>query len=100
MLALASVQSQIGSYLSALVIVYIIILLVYLLTNMIFSFGARPPYAIWSEAVLNFVRDMSQPYLSIFRRFIPPLGPIDLSPMVAIFVLLFLDEVIRRLLNA
>jgi YggT family protein len=99
MLALASVQSQIGDYLSALVIVYVVMLLAYLLTNMIFSFGARPGYAIWSEAVLNFLRDVSEPYLRIFRRFIPPLGPIDLSPMVSIFVLLFLDELIRRLFN-
>jgi YggT family protein len=100
MLAFATVGSSIGHYLSAVVIVYIIILLAYLLTNMIFSFGARPSYAIWSEAVLNFIRDVSLPYLAIFRRFIPPLGPIDLSPMVAIFVLLFLDEIIRRILNA
>lgn len=100
MLAFATVGSSIGDYLSAVVIVYIIILLAYLLTNMIFSFGARPAYALWSEAVLNFIRDVSLPYLGFFRRFIPPLGPIDLSPMVAIFVLLILDEVIRRILNA
>ncbi len=100
MLALASVQSQIGSYLSALIIVYIIILILYLLTNMLFSFGARPAYAMWSEAVLNFMRDVSLPYLAIFRRFIPSLGPIDLSPTVAIIALFILDEVVRRLLNA
>ncbi len=97
MFVLATVSSSIGNYLSALVIVYVVILLAYLLTNMLFSFGARPGYAMWSEAVLNFMRDVSQPYLQIFRRFIPPLGPIDLSPMVAIFVLLFLDDIIRRI---
>lgn len=31
-----------------------------------------------------------EPYLSIFRRFIPPLGMIDISPIVAIFALQFL----------
>ena len=100
MLALASVSSNVGDYLSALVIVYLVIVLVYLLTNMIFSFGARPPYSAWSEAVLNFIRDVSMPYLRFFRRFIPQIGPLDLSAWVAILVLFFLDEIIRRIFNA
>ncbi len=36
---------------------------------------------------LNFLRDVSEPYLRLFRRIIPPLGALDLSPMVAIIVL-------------
>jgi YggT family protein len=32
-----------------------------------------------------------EPYLSIFRRFIPPIGMIDLSPIVAIFALKFVE---------
>lgn len=99
MLALASVRSQIGDYLAAVVLVYIIMLLVYLLTNTLFSFGVRPPYARWSDAVLSFLREVSEPYLRLFRRFIPPLGVIDLSPIIAIFVLGFLDELIRQLFN-
>ncbi len=100
MLASATVSSSIGDYLSALIIVYLVIVLLFLLTNMIFSFGARPPYAAWSEAVLNFIRDVSMPYLRVFRRFIPRLGPIDLSAWVAILVLFFLDEIVRRIFNA
>jgi YggT family protein len=100
MLALASVTTSIGGYLSALIIVYLVMLLVFLLTNMIFSFGARPPYAAWSEAILNFLRDVSMPYLSVFRRFIPRLGPIDLSAWVAILALFLLDDIIRRIFNA
>ncbi|AMA72587.1 MULTISPECIES: YggT family protein [Aneurinibacillus] len=30
-----------------------------------------------------------EPYLQIFRRFIPPLGMIDISPIVALFALYF-----------
>ena len=37
--------------------------------------------------MLGFLRDVSEPYLGIFRRFIPPIGPIDISPIVAILVL-------------
>jgi YggT family protein len=37
--------------------------------------------------VLGFLRDVTEPYLSLFRRFIPPIGPVDVSPIVAILVL-------------
>ena len=30
---------------------------------------------------------MCEPYLRIFRRFIPPIGMFDFSPMIAIIVL-------------
>ena len=57
---------------------------------MLFSFGLRPPYSRWSDAVLSFLRDVSEPYLRIFRKFIPPIGMFDLSPIVAI------DRPLRR----
>jgi len=52
-----------------------------------FTLGVRPPYSRVSDAILGFLRDVSEPYLRIFRRFIPTIGQIDLSPMVAIIVL-------------
>lgn len=36
-----------------------------------------------------FLAKICEPYLEIFRRFIPPLGMIDLSPLAAIFVIYF-----------
>ena len=42
---------------------------------------------------------MSEPYLRIFRRFLPSFGPLDLSPMVAIIVLWLLDRVLITVLN-
>ena len=54
----------------------------------------RLPYSRWSDALLEFLRDVSEPYLQLFRRFIPPLGMIDLSPMIAIIVLAILRTVI------
>jgi len=83
----ASARTQIADFLGALLLVYTLIIFAYILTSLIFSFGGRIPYARWSSAVLGFLRDVSEPYLSIFRRFIPPIGPIDVSPIVAILVL-------------
>lgn len=38
------------------------------------------------------------PYMNLFRRFIPPLGGMDFSPIVGLFVLSFGDRLIFRLL--
>lgn len=94
MIALAITRVDIGNYVNALFEVYIVLILLYILMNWLFAFGVRLPYSRWSSAVLNFLRDVSEPYLGIFRRFIPPIGMFDLSPMIGIFVLIFLDRIV------
>lgn len=47
---------------------------------------------------MQFVRFYVDPYLNFFRRIIPPLGMIDLSPIVAIFALQILQEVLTWML--
>jgi YggT family protein len=87
-MALAALtRGDIANYVSALFLVYILLIFVYILVNMMFSLGLRPPYSRWTDAVTNFLRDVCEPYLRLFRRFIPPLGMFDLSPMIAIFLL-------------
>ena len=86
-LILATAREQIANFVGALVTVYIILIFAYILTSLIFAFGGRIPYSRWSSAVLGFLRDVCEPYLGLFRRFIPPIGPLDVSPIVAILVL-------------
>ena len=95
----ATVREQIAAFLGALLLVYILIIFAYIITTLIFSFGGRIPYSRWSSAVLGFLRDVSEPYLSIFRRFIPPIGPIDISPIVAILVLQLVGGLIIALIR-
>jgi YggT family protein len=94
MLALASTRSDIANYVSALFEVYIVLIFLYILLNLLFSFGLRLPYARWTDSVLAFLRDVSEPYLRLFRKLIPSIGMFDLSPVVAIIVL----YVVRTLL--
>jgi YggT family protein len=86
-LVMAAANEQIADFLSALLLVYILIIVAHIILRLIFSFDVRIPYAAWSSAVIGFLRDVSEPYLQIFRRFIPPIGPVDVSAIVAIFVL-------------
>jgi YggT family protein len=57
------------------------------------------PYSRWSDAVLGFLRDVCEPYLRIFRRFIPMIGPLDISPIVALLVLNFAGAIVVRLIS-
>ena len=98
MIALASVRGDIGSYVSAVLEVYLIIIFLYILLNLMLSLGLRMPYARWSDAVLNFLRDVCEPYLRIFRRIIPTVGMFDFSPWLAIIVLIILRAVIPNLI--
>ena len=96
---LASVREQVANFLSALLIVYTLLIFAYILSTLIFSFGGKIPYSRWSSAVLGFLRDVSEPYLGLFRRFIPPIGPIDISPIVAILVLQIVGSLLIALIR-
>jgi YggT family protein len=96
---IAAVRDDIAGYVRAIITVYTLLIIAYILSSMFFAFGGRVPYARWSSAILGFLRDVCEPYLGFFRRFIPPLGPIDLSPIVAIFVLQIVGGIIARLIQ-
>jgi uncharacterized protein YggT (Ycf19 family) len=94
MLSLAITRVDAADYVDALFLVYIFLIFLYILLNLLFSFGLRLPYSRWSDMLLGFLRDVCEPYLRIFRRVIPPIGMFDFSPMIAIFVLYFLRLII------
>jgi YggT family protein len=96
---IAAVRDDIAGYVSAVFLVYTLLIIAYILSSMFFAFGGRVPYSRWSSAVLGFLRDVCEPYLGFFRRFIPALGPIDLSPIVAIFVLNIAARIITGLIT-
>jgi YggT family protein len=98
MIALAITRADIANYVDALFYVYILIIIVYILLNMMFSLGLRTPYSRWWDAILTFLRDVSEPYLRIFRRIIPTVGMFDFSPILAIIVLGILRTVIHSLI--
>ena len=83
----ALTRNDIGNYVQAVFLVYILLIFVYILLNMMFSLGLRPPVSRAVDAVMNFLRDVCEPYLRIFRRFIPMIGPLDISPIVALLLL-------------
>src|SRR3954464_15622440 len=76
-------RAQIADFLSALITVYTLIIFASIIVSWIFSFGVRVPYSRPLNAVLDFLRDVTNPYLRIFRRLGLPFGPMDFSPIFA-----------------
>jgi len=46
----------------------------------------------WAQQIISLLSPVVDPYLNVFRSFIPPLGGIDISPILAIIVLGFVAE--------
>jgi YggT family protein len=99
MLILATTRDSIANFVEALLLVYTILIIAYILTSMYFGMGGRIPYSRWSRSVLDFLRDVTEPYLGLFRRFIPPFGPLDLSPMIATIVLWLVGGIVVSLIQ-
>lgn len=51
------------------------------------------PNVNWENPILNALKSSVDLYLDLFRKFIPPLGMFDISPIVAMFVLMFLERI-------
>jgi uncharacterized protein YggT (Ycf19 family) len=93
-LVLATARTQIADFLSTLIYVYTLLIIVYIVLQLLFTVGLRPPYSRTMDAILGFLRDICEPFLRIFRRIIPAFGGLDLSPILAIFTL----QIVNRIL--
>jgi YggT family protein len=93
---LAVTRSDVADYVNTLVLVYLVLIFI----RIIMSWIPRIPYNRFLDMALSFVRDVTDPYLNLFRRFIPPVrmgpGALDLSPIVATFVLLILGGIVAE----
>jgi YggT family protein len=92
-------RQQIADFVAALIWVYTIIIIAWIVSSFVFALGARVPYSRPLNAVLDFLRDVSEPYLRIFRRLPLRLGPVDLSPIVALFVLRIVGAIVVAALD-
>lgn len=99
MTLIALTRVDVADYVQTLIYVYLILLIV----RVLMSWIPRMPYNRWLNMFLTFVTDVTDPYLKLFRRFIPPIrigpGALDLSPTVAIVVLLILGPIVVGLIQ-
>ena len=73
------------------VVVAYILLLAYIVMSLL-----PLPYSRTTSAIREFLDQTVGPVLAFFRRFVPPLGPLDLSPMIALAALWVVWNIILR----
>jgi YggT family protein len=93
-LYLAITRNDVADYLRTLFLLYMILIFV----RILLSWVPRVPYNRYLAAFLKFVSDVTDPYLNLFRRILPPVrmggAGLDLSPIVAVFVLILVSELL------
>jgi YggT family protein len=98
-LYLAISRGDVADYVNTLVLVYLVLIFIRILMSWI----PRMPYNRYLAAFLKFVTDVTDPYLNLFRRFLPPVrmgsGALDLSPIVATLVLILVSAVVVDLIE-
>jgi YggT family protein len=95
-LFLAITRADVADYVETLAIVYLVLIFIRILTSWI----PRMPYNRYLAAFLHFVSDVTDPYLNLFRRFLPMVrlggAGLDLSPIVATIVLIFVSSFVAE----
>ncbi len=93
-LLLADTETSVQRFVSVFVGVYVLLILAYIITSWF------PPGSSTTLArVRQFLMDVCEPFLRLFRRVIPPIGPLDLSPIVAVFALYIAERVVNALIG-
>jgi len=95
----AITRGDVADYVSTLSLVYLVLIFIRILMSWI----PRMPYNRYLSAVLKFVTDVTDPYLNLFRRILPPVrlggAGLDLSPIVATFVLIIVSSIVVSLIR-
>jgi YggT family protein len=88
---IADAIDSVQSFVTVFIWVYTLLIFAYVILSWV-----RSPYS--THPVVRFLHDVCDPYLRLFRRVLPPLGPVDLSPIVAVAALLVLRYLINGVL--
>jgi YggT family protein len=95
MAVLLDLGSSLQQFVRVFAGIYVLLIFVYVLLSWF-----QIPYSRTFSAVQQFLDEVVNPYLRLFRGRIPTLGPIDLSPIVAIVVVLVAAELVNYVIGA
>jgi YggT family protein len=98
LIPVADTRDTIADYVGAIFLVYLVLIII----RVLLSWIPRMPYNRALRAVVTFIEEVTDPYLNVFRRFLPPVGggafAMDLSPILAIILLVIAQQVVVGLI--
>ena len=92
------VRQEIADFVGALFFVYGLCLIAWIVASFVFALGVRVPYNRVANGILDFLRDVSEPFLRIFRKLPLRIGAFDFSPIVALLALRFVGGIVVALI--
>jgi YggT family protein len=92
---LADLASSLQSFVDVFVGIYVLLIFAWVILSWF-----QLPYTGLGATVQRFLDEVVRPYINVFRGRIPTLGPLDLSPLVAVLVLLVAAALLNRLIGA
>ena len=91
-MVLLDTVTAVEHFLDVFVVVYVLAIFLYVLTSWIqLPYSLRPAH--------RFLDEVCEPYIRLWRRILPTAGPIDLSPMAAVFALVAADRIAVAILE-
>ena len=94
----AITRADVADYVSTLITIYVVLVFI----RILMSYFRNIPYYRALDVFLRFVTEVTDPWLNLFRRLIPPMrmggAALDLTPMIATFALIILGRVITSLI--
>ncbi len=94
-MVLADAIDTAQDFVNTLIAVYLALIIAYIITSWL-----PLPYNIWLNRAQRFLYDVVDPYLRVFRRFVPQLSlgglGLDLSPIFAIVALQIGNRLIQE----
>src|SRR5437588_10665847 len=91
---LYDVVDNVVSFVRVFIYVYSLLILAYIITSWV-----RLPYSTWLNRIQRFLYDVCDPYLRLWRRILPTLGPLDLSPVIGVAALYIMLAVAINILD-
>ena len=88
-LLLGDAISSAETFINVFIGLYWLVIFVYILASWL-----RLPYSPTLNRIQRFLYDVCEPYLRLFRRFLPMVGPLDLSPLLASLLLAAIAQIV------